>query len=359
MDSSPSRLWPFGIRAALLWAPVLLVGLLISLAILRKIVAWPGELDKVVLTGIVVLSLIPLLLAVIDNLAERRATLEFRGLRLDFSRVAVPSPTSVSVPQNIGAPGRPLTDSDTSQILDVLRAAVTTDVVVVDLEDGHAWWETRLLVLVSGAARLGKPRAIVFLATEAGLARRFAGWAEPAGLLPLLLKADVRYQESHARAHAAARQWELVEPLPLADPPQAHGIAPRGVPPTTSWMQGLAVKHSWMAFDMQSGLPNELAAEQFLASELGETVEMAGGSHVISVVRLQELFRPIVRTSSTEETAPASQHLRTLMTQGDDPYLAVTRDGVYLRLVPRLAALSAVIVGMVEQVGGSRKDGST
>jgi hypothetical protein len=110
-----------------------------------------------------------------------------------------------------------------------------------------------------------------------------------------------------------------------------------------------------MAFD-QSGLPNELATEQFLASDLGETVEMAGGSRVISVVRLQELFRPVIRTCSTEETAPASQQLRTL-TQGDDPYIAVTRDGAYLRLVPRVAALSAVVVGMIEQ--SSKKDGST
>jgi hypothetical protein len=51
-----------------------------------------------------------------------------------------------------------------------VAAAVTTDVVVVSLGDGHEWWDTRLL-LASGATRLGHPRAMAFTATYVGKAR--------------------------------------------------------------------------------------------------------------------------------------------------------------------------------------------
>jgi hypothetical protein len=59
--------------------------------------------------------------------------------------------------------GQLLDDSGTVQILETLRAAVRHQVAVVDLDDGTAWWETRLLVLCAGAARQGRPNAIVFL----------------------------------------------------------------------------------------------------------------------------------------------------------------------------------------------------
>jgi hypothetical protein len=65
----------------------------------------------------------------------------------------------------------PVTDSATTQILDTLRQATGDYVVVVDLEDGKAWWETRLLVLLAGAVRLGKPDKIVFVSRDANIDR--------------------------------------------------------------------------------------------------------------------------------------------------------------------------------------------
>ena len=79
----------------------------------------------------------------------------------------------LQIASNIGVPGQPVTDSDTQQILDTLKQATASNVVVVDLEGGKAWWETRLLVLLAGAVRLGKPDKIVFLGKHANFDRQF------------------------------------------------------------------------------------------------------------------------------------------------------------------------------------------
>lgn len=106
----------------------------------------------------------------------------------------------------IGVPGRAISDSDTAQILHALHEAANTDMVVIDLEDGEAWWETRLLVLLAGAVRLGRPVAVVFVATDRGCPRRFQGWGEPAKLLRRILRVDPQYEQSYWAALTAARQ---------------------------------------------------------------------------------------------------------------------------------------------------------
>jgi hypothetical protein len=135
----------------------------------------------------------------------------------------------------------------------------------------------------------------------------------------------------------------------------AHGVVSRGVPAPPAWIQGLAAKHSWMAFNPESGLPNELAIEQFLASELGETVERAEPTRGISIVRLQELFRSVLRTNRVEQTWAPSKQLRAI-TSGEAAYFAVTKDGRYVRLVPRLTTISAILGGLV--VDRTKKDRS-
>jgi hypothetical protein len=66
------------------------------------------------------------------------------------------------VPSNIGVPGQAVQDSLTTNILDALKQATDCEVVIIDLEDGRAWWETRLLVLLAGAVKLEGPNDSCF-----------------------------------------------------------------------------------------------------------------------------------------------------------------------------------------------------
>src|SRR6266566_3448873 len=340
MNRPDRRLWPFGPRTSLVMTPVVLVALLVVVAVFRNATGWPSaDSDKLVLIGIFLISLVPVLLASIDAVAERGGVIEYRGVKLDFSRVSASTTTSISVPVNIGVPGQPITDSTTSAILHALHQAVTTDVVVIDLEDGEAWWETRLLVLLAGAVRLGRPHALVFIGTEGNVGGSFQGWATPDALLPSLVRADQRYEESYYAAKAAAQQWALVPPVAGQPALQA--------PPYPPWVQGLAAQYPWMAFRDGSSLPNEHAAEQFLAADLGSRVEVVNRPKGISLVRLEELFRPVLEELSIDETWPSERQLETFL-DSDGAYVAVTHNGRYARLLPRTAGLNAIVKSLTQ-----------
>jgi hypothetical protein len=207
---------------------------------------------------------------------------------------------------------------------------VDKDVAIIDLEQGSAWWETRLLALVAGATRLGRPGVIVFVATDGGVAQRFRGWAKADAILPLLLHSDRRYPVSYARARAAANQWSLVEPtFP-------------GPPPPPFWVSGLAQQHGWMAYDSRTGLPNELAFEQFLAADLGASIEIPEGGKRITMVRLDELFEPVLQRTAIEESWSDEKKVEMLI-QAPASYVAVTQNGSFVRLVSKEVGIAAIV----------------
>jgi hypothetical protein len=331
------RLWPFDIRIAVLWAPILFIILVVGLALLRQLVQWPpAALDQWVLLAILLVSLLPVLLAVLDLVAERGGAVSFRGVTLDFS--AAKAAPSYTVPHNIGLPGMPVTDSGTENIVEALRGAATSDVIVVDLEDGDAWWETRLLVLIAGAVRIGSPDAVVFVAADGGVRGSFQGWAAPRDLLPPLLRADRRYRESYHRAKAWAGRWELAEP-PVT--PQAAGSRARPpAPPPPKLPAAISAPHPFIA--LEDGLPSAFGFERLLQSELGTHVEVHEKPRTIGIFRLEELFRPVLRTSSIDEDWPAAKKVDAILTT-EDSYIAVTQAGRYLRLIPRVTGLAAVL----------------
>ena len=87
MNDAARRLWPFGPRANLVSAAVFLVGLLVLIASLRAILGWPtAQSDNAVLIGVLLLSLLPILLALLDIIIERGAVIEYGGVKVDFSQ---------------------------------------------------------------------------------------------------------------------------------------------------------------------------------------------------------------------------------------------------------------------------------
>jgi hypothetical protein len=309
--------------------------LVIGAAALRAATQWPpASLDQVVFLAIVVLASVPIAMAILDLVAERGGSIGFRGFTVDFAADA-PRPQAFAVPHNIGLPGTAVTDSASDQILEVLRRSTTTDIVILDLEDGTAWWETRLLVLLEGSVRLGRPAAVVFTATEGGDSDRFQGWAAPSSLLPLLARSDEHYQQILANVQAWARQWELKPPTPAGDPP----IAPK-------WLVGTGPQHSWMLFDAVTGLPKRLGVEQLLQSELGREFEMKRMHREVTISRLHELFQSVLRTAAIDEMWPPERQVDAVLSS-DDPYLPVTNAGHYVRTMTRTAALAGILRSIV------------
>jgi hypothetical protein len=348
MNDSDRRFWPFRPRTSIASAIVTLVALLVVLLILRGTIEWPDkESQTTVLIGVLLISLLPILLALVDVVIERGAVIEYFGVKIDLSNVRNIGESGFTVPVNIGVRGQSVTDSSTTEILDALRQSTSSDLVIIDLEAGQAWWETRLLVLLTGAVRLKKPEKVVFVGLDGGLDKSFQGWSHPNELLPHLLKAHPQYVLSYHKAKAAALQWALVEPIgvgPTPTPPLG-GLIPAQPP----WMQaGLATRHPWMPFNSADGLPNELLAEQLLQSDLGENLEQKGQTKSISLVRLKDLFQPVLRTDSIDESWPAERQMSAFF-DGDAPYIAVTRNKQYTTLVSRVTVLNAVLKRFVEK----------
>jgi hypothetical protein len=342
--TDPDRsLWPYRPRTTLVWTGIILVSLLVFAAISRLRVGWPTD-ERVVLIGIGLLSLLPILLAIVDTVIKRGGTFEFRGVKLDFAKTSVTEIPGMAIAANFGLPAQPVTDSSTTAILDTLRQATRCEAVIIDLGDGEAWWETRLLVLLAGAVRLGKPEKIVFLGTDGQAPRRFHGWAHSRDLLPPLLNSHPEYQLSYHAAMAAGRQWSMVEP-----------VGRNLTPPIPPWMNGaVALKHPWMAFDGASGLPNKLYPEQILSSELGERVERQEQSRRITLVRMEELFRPMLYHDNLDETWSQEQQLKSFF-DGAASYLAVTHGGEFVKLVSRVTILNSMVERLVIPKEAARK----
>ncbi|GIH25045.1 hypothetical protein Aph01nite_33550 [Acrocarpospora phusangensis] len=338
VEKSPGKsggpFWPWDLRWAIVALPVLLIGLLSVVALIRVITGWPGATSEgLVLAGILILAVLPLLLVLLGVLADRGGSVEALGLRLQFAD-SQPMQREMIVPPHLGLQaGIPLADSGTGQILTTLREAVRNDVAVVDLEDGTAWWETRLLVLCSGAARLDRPRAVAFLATSGGTAGVFKGWATPRDLLDGLLAKRPDLALARDRAMSISRQWELAVPEPALHAP----VLPFQVSPA-------AAQGGMVMFAGRDGSPNPLGPEQILAREVG-ALEQKGEHGVITVTRLEELFHQSLRTTAIDLDAPADW-VPTVLSSVDS-FVGLSHSGRYAGLLPRDQAVNEILRALV------------
>jgi len=408
MSDQERRFWPYRPRTSVLSAILILVGLLIIVAVSRVTLKWPSaDSEAAVLIGVLLFSLLPILLALVDVIIERGGVFEYGGLKIDFSQVRQMGISGITVPVNIGVRGEPVNDSTTTKILDALKQATACDSVIIDLEEGQAWWETRLLVLLAGAVRLKKPQKVVFVGKDSGKDSAFQGWSHPYELLPHLLRTHPQYSLSYHSAMAAARRWELVKPTgDAATPPQLpffqetvsknqfqnNDLVSRLInkqiiknvsydfnlvrfddsiededqlrkrlelisgieiePIITIWQQssqaGLGAQHPWMAFDDTTRLPNNVFAEQSLASDLGEKVESKEGPRTISLVRLNDIFQPVLYKTAIDTSWPTERQI-TEFFDSDIDYLAFTQEGKYLSLTSRLSVLNAIVRTVVEK----------
>jgi hypothetical protein len=344
MKTSEHSFWPFTPKVSIITAVVVLLALLLITSLLRTYTGWPADSSgNTVLIGIFIVSLLPIVLAILNVVIERGGTIGYGDLKIDFSKIEQLSNSGFTVPANIGVRGQYVADSGTSNILETLRAATASGVAVIDLEDGHAWWETRLLVLLAGADRLKKPDKIVFTATVEAKQQIYLGWARPGDLLEQLLKEDPRYLKSFYAARAAAAQWALLGPLTPLPPTNYYSI-----PPAPPWMQGiLALNHSWMAFSTITGLPNELLTEQLLQHDLGETIENKGEARHINIVHLDEVFSPVLIKKQIDKNWGNQEQTNALFA-AEEPFIAITENAKYSAIVSTQSLYNEVLRGMMD-----------
>ncbi|WP_189956577.1 hypothetical protein [Streptomyces alanosinicus] len=276
-------------------------------AVLRATAGWPSDKhENLVLIGILILALIPIFLVVLGTASSVQAF----GLRLQFPE-ARHEVREVAVSPSMGLlPGIALIDSSTAEIIETLRNATRNEVAVVDIEDGTAWWESRLLVLCAGAARLQRPKAIVFLATMGDSGPGvYRGWAPPADLLgQLLARPDLA--SAYHRAMLKYRQAQ--------EPPAS-----------------LRTDHERYSF-----IP-----ERLLAAEVGQEFEVHGNQRLVTVARLDELFEPVLRRAAADvdATPGTSESWEQRILSTEDAFVALTRCGRYQGMFSREKGVNDIL----------------
>jgi hypothetical protein len=326
------RFWPFGAKVAVLLTPALLVLLLVAWGIGRDRLHFDSAPAGWVLLGIAVLSMIPLLLVVLEGIAASGGSIEVGTVKVALTSAAVSLRTPI-VPSNVTQQrGQPLTDSGSAQILDVLKDSATSDIVIVDLEDGHAWWETRLLILSAGATRLGRPRVVVFTAIQEGDHDRFVAWGRPRDLRDRLLGSDGTYRRAVDEANRLAIAARLGH---------APADAPNSSPPVAVNMPASKTQIVWG----QDGSLNPFLDEQLLADALGRREQE--GARDINVDRLWSLFRPVLRASHVDTTERDEDWFRSALLHDDD-YVAMTDAGRYVAMMSMTAIVNTVLRALTQ-----------
>ena len=324
-------MWPWSRRAAL-FASLLLLVVLVAVVVVSSTAAdWPEDsLTPWVLLGAVIVALLPLLLTLIDLIAAGRGSLSIaKLLTIQFGadeRVVAASASSIT-PNIVGA-GVDVADSGNTRMRNALRSATHSDVVELDLGNGEDWWTTRLLVLVCGAARLGRPSALAFVARDGGRDRVFQGWATPESVVEGLLRRnpDLRFVYWYSQ-RSWAGQFALLDAHPHwaswtytnGHPPLRHSAAapPANPPPAVPAPTG----ESWR-------VPGDLGPEMLLAAELQQLEPPATG---ISIGDLNDVVGPSLHRTAVELTDPAEQQVDTVL-GADDEFVAVLRNGSYTGL---------------------------
>lgn len=86
MNDTDRKFWPFKPRTSIVFAIFILVDLLIIFVALRATINWPFEKSETtVLIGILLISLLPIVLALIDANIERGGTIEDKDVKIKFA----------------------------------------------------------------------------------------------------------------------------------------------------------------------------------------------------------------------------------------------------------------------------------
>jgi hypothetical protein len=201
--------------------------------------------------------------------------------------------------------------------------------VAIDLEDGSAWWESRLLIICAGAVRLGRPEVVVFTATREGQQDRFVGWAHPAALLDRLLQANPDYAAEFQTATGTAVAARLAHAGQAVEAPGALNVLrTKGFIVYPPGVEGI----------------NPFLEEQLLADALGPLEAIP---RPVGAGRLNDLFDPVLHRAAVDRTDLESEWFRKAL-RSDDDYVAVTDAGRYVALMTHGDVVSEVLLALAD-----------
>ncbi|BCW72434.1 hypothetical protein [Arthrobacter sp. NicSoilB8] len=349
-QQSSDRFWPWNDKIAILLVPILLLALFSGLAIMRALTGMPSAQNEgSVLLALAVFSILPLILLITQRLAAEGGSVELASLRLSFASASQDAATSMrttTLTENLGvAEGDAMAQTSLRSVLRALRTAHESEVTVVDLRRGSTWWETRLFILIAGAARRDRPLALAFIGESNGRDHVFLGWAAPSQLLDMHLAASPGLKEAYARALASTMQWQIGEPIG-----RLQGQVPQVVLPWDKTVFSLP----YLADDVPDPA---FAMELFLQEELNKQALANPAEPVyVNIQRLRELYEPVLVTDFVDLHADDGDWARVLASSSRR-FFALTAGGKFVALLARDSLMSALVARIVLSRNDAEKQG--
>jgi hypothetical protein len=212
----------------------------LAFALLAGIAGWPNSASGWPLAVGVALSLA--LLRVIGPLLDflRRAGAKVEtpfGLKLDFAGVArmTVNPQPWILSDTLVRKGTNISESTVGDLESSVQEFADQPEIVIDLEDGQAWYTTRIFAVAATADIIGSPEAIVFVGQRNGLARQFGGWCKPSDVVTAFERHDPRFAGVR---EVALRYWAA-----LKEHAHDSGYAPQAALP-----QYYSYRQAFLAF---------------------------------------------------------------------------------------------------------------
>lgn len=329
-DKPSTRLWPYGALAAIVAVPFILLALGLLSLLARTHFGWPVDTsDRLVLLVFVILSVIPLGLVLLDFIASKGAVVGNDWIKIDFSKTVVETGSArretSGLPDNILSAAESITDSGGMKMVAEMRRATSAEIISIDLKDGNAWWETRLLVLCAGAAGAGSLlRAVVFIGERNNKERQFLGWAAPSQLLVALQDSNPGYRARFRKATMIARQLSMFV-----------GAASPLLPPAAP-LHPTVTAHQWSYDENESVMLAKILLQELQSPSL-DPVVVPGAVPVgnleeppprLTPGRLRALFESFLFIDAVDRSKANDEQLSQFLAS-NAPYVAIVREGKY------------------------------
>jgi hypothetical protein len=340
MANSGKALWSYSAPAALGAAIALFAVGVLVLVVVRRASGWPSEaaIDWVVLI-LLIISLAPVGLKLLDFLAERRAVLGSKWFNLDLSRMdlmRVSTAETEVIPANLGITGAVVSDTAPMDIMEALRKASRQPFVVVDIGDGDDWWVTRLLAFSAGAVRRLAPEAIVFIGRRENRPDQFLGWATPAVVLEAILQDREEYRARYEKAVVLAHHLAFFRGTELLPP---------GVSLHPDVLRYTGPPHNYE--ELGDAALEQIVMDQ-LAGHGGPEGQLEARPDRLTLARLNTLFAAVLVTESVDITWTAARQVAAVLA-ARAPFVALVRDGAFVSMIRCADAERAILAQLVSQ----------
>jgi hypothetical protein len=331
IDKPSTNLWPYGALAAVVAVPFILLALGLLSLVARTYLGWSVDTsDRLVLLVFVILSVIPLGLVLLDFIASKGAVVGNGWIKIDFSKTVVETGSArretAGLPDNILSAAESITDSGGMKMVAEMRRATSAEIICIDLKDGNAWWETRLLVLCASAAGAGSLlRAVVFIGQRNNKERQFLGWAAPWRLLVALQDSNPGYHARFTKSTMIARQLSMF-----------GGAASPLLPPAASLHPTVAA-YQWSYDENESVMLAKILLQELQSPSadpvvLPGAVSMAGNLEEppprLTTGRLRDLFESSLFVDTVDRSKANDEQLSQFLAS-NAPYVAIVREGTY------------------------------